>query len=112
MTLVPGPSRAQTASLTILHTNDTHGRLLPFSYPSLTNPCSSLPVPQEREHRRRDVVVKIVAVGDIRPEIRQQPRKLHARLEGVDHLARHPQRRDSAVTMSVLQFIDEVLAPG
>ena len=24
---------AQTASLTILHTNDTHGHMLPFSYP-------------------------------------------------------------------------------
>ncbi len=27
------PAGAQTASLTILHTNDTHGHLLPFSYP-------------------------------------------------------------------------------
>jgi 5'-nucleotidase / UDP-sugar diphosphatase len=38
---------AQTASLTILHTNDTHGRLLPFSYPNTVPPGSdyaSVPV--------------------------------------------------------------------
>jgi 5'-nucleotidase / UDP-sugar diphosphatase len=28
------PASPQTASLTILHTNDTHGHLLPFSYPA------------------------------------------------------------------------------
>jgi 2',3'-cyclic-nucleotide 2'-phosphodiesterase (5'-nucleotidase family) len=33
---VPALSVAQTtASLTILHTNDTHGHLLPFSYPTI-----------------------------------------------------------------------------
>jgi len=31
--LFPAYLRAETASLTILHTNDTHGHLLPFSYP-------------------------------------------------------------------------------
>jgi 5'-nucleotidase/UDP-sugar diphosphatase len=46
--LIPGPSRAQTASLTILHTNDTHGHLLPFSYPTLTEPCSPVAALQER----------------------------------------------------------------
>jgi 5'-nucleotidase/UDP-sugar diphosphatase len=40
ITLSPGTSRAQTVSLTILHTNDTHSHLLPFSYPSLANPGS------------------------------------------------------------------------
>lgn len=30
----------QQVPLTILHTNDTHGRLLPFSYPSLVSPGS------------------------------------------------------------------------
>ncbi len=36
-------------SLTILHTNDTHGHLLPFSYPSLTDFSSSLSGLQERK---------------------------------------------------------------
>jgi 5'-nucleotidase / UDP-sugar diphosphatase len=40
ISLIPGPSRA--ASLTILHTNDTHGHLLPFSYPSTIDACSPL----------------------------------------------------------------------
>jgi 5'-nucleotidase / UDP-sugar diphosphatase len=31
---------AQNVSLTILHTNDTHGRLMPFSYPSAVPPGS------------------------------------------------------------------------
>jgi 5'-nucleotidase/UDP-sugar diphosphatase len=33
---------AQQVSLTILHTNDTHGHLLPFSYPSMAPPGSDL----------------------------------------------------------------------
>ena len=33
--LIPGLLAAQQVSLTILHTNDTHGHLLPFSYPSV-----------------------------------------------------------------------------
>ena len=33
---------AQTASLTILHTNDTHGHLLPFSYPTIVPRGSEL----------------------------------------------------------------------
>ena len=37
---IPWTALAQTAALTILHTNDTHGHLLPFSYPSLSEPCS------------------------------------------------------------------------
>jgi 2',3'-cyclic-nucleotide 2'-phosphodiesterase (5'-nucleotidase family) len=36
------PGFSQTVSLTILHTNDTHGHLLPFSYPSLCDPGSDL----------------------------------------------------------------------
>jgi 2',3'-cyclic-nucleotide 2'-phosphodiesterase (5'-nucleotidase family) len=40
VTLIAGPSLAQTTALTILHTNDTHSHLLPFSYPSLADPCS------------------------------------------------------------------------
>ncbi|MFN3682640.1 MAG: bifunctional metallophosphatase/5'-nucleotidase [Fimbriimonadaceae bacterium] len=33
---------AQSVRLTILHTNDTHGHLLPFSYPSLIEPGSDV----------------------------------------------------------------------
>jgi len=36
------PLIAQQVSLTILHTNDTHGHLLPFSYPSVVSPGSEL----------------------------------------------------------------------
>ena len=46
ISLIPGLSRA--TSLTILHTNDTHGHLLPFSYPSMTSPCSPVADLQER----------------------------------------------------------------
>ncbi len=38
---LPG-SAQQQVSLTILHTNDTHGHLLPFSYPSVVPPGSEL----------------------------------------------------------------------
>lgn len=44
--LFPGPLGAADppveATLTILHTNDTHGHLLPFSYPSTPQPGSSV----------------------------------------------------------------------
>lgn len=40
ITLISGPSRAQTTALTILHTNDTHSHLLPFSYPAANDFCS------------------------------------------------------------------------
>jgi 5'-nucleotidase / UDP-sugar diphosphatase len=36
------PALAQQVSLTILHTNDTHGHLLPFDYPSVTSPGSDI----------------------------------------------------------------------
>jgi 5'-nucleotidase/UDP-sugar diphosphatase len=52
------------ASLTILHTNDTHGHLLPFSYPSMNDFCSSLSDLQERKDiggiARRATLVKQV----------------------------------------------------
>jgi 2',3'-cyclic-nucleotide 2'-phosphodiesterase (5'-nucleotidase family) len=38
VSLIPGLCPA--ASLTILHTNDTHSHLLPFSYPTAIDPCS------------------------------------------------------------------------
>jgi len=40
--LIPGLLSAQQVFLTILHTNDTHGHLLPFSYPSVVPPGSEL----------------------------------------------------------------------
>jgi 5'-nucleotidase / UDP-sugar diphosphatase len=40
--LLPVLAAAQQASLTIFHTNDTHGHLLPFSYPSEADPGSEI----------------------------------------------------------------------
>ena len=40
--LVPALAGAQQVSLTILHTNDTHGHLLPFSYPTMVPAGSEL----------------------------------------------------------------------
>jgi len=37
-----GAGFAQSVRLTILHTNDTHGHLLPFSYPSMADPGSNV----------------------------------------------------------------------
>jgi 5'-nucleotidase / UDP-sugar diphosphatase len=42
----------QQVSLTILHTNDTHGRLLPFSYPSAS---ASNPIPEFAGLIRKDI---------------------------------------------------------
>lgn len=39
---------ASAASLTILHTNDTHGHLMPFSYPSIASPGSDLAAMSDR----------------------------------------------------------------
>jgi 5'-nucleotidase/UDP-sugar diphosphatase len=38
--LIPLPVLCPAAALTILHTNDTHSHLLPFSYPTAIDPCS------------------------------------------------------------------------
>ena len=40
LVVLPTLVAAQPASLTILHTNDTHGHLLPFSYPTDVAPGS------------------------------------------------------------------------
>jgi 2',3'-cyclic-nucleotide 2'-phosphodiesterase (5'-nucleotidase family) len=42
------PAQAPTIPLTILHTNDTHGHLLPFSYPTLLPAGSDLAMLKER----------------------------------------------------------------
>jgi len=39
-TAPPAAQSPEVARLTILHTNDTHGRLLPFSYPAVAAPGS------------------------------------------------------------------------
>jgi 2',3'-cyclic-nucleotide 2'-phosphodiesterase (5'-nucleotidase family) len=51
--LIPGAVLAQPSSarLTILHTNDTHGHLLPFSYPTIVPAGSDL----EQLKERRDI---------------------------------------------------------
>ncbi len=49
--LLPVLAGAQQVSLTILHTNDTHSHLLPFSYPSVAPPGSGL----EGLKTRRDI---------------------------------------------------------
>jgi 5'-nucleotidase/UDP-sugar diphosphatase len=60
--VIARPASAQTAALTILHTNDTHSHLLPFSYPSLTEPCSPVATLPERKDiggiARRATLVK------------------------------------------------------
>jgi 5'-nucleotidase len=40
--LLPALVLSQTVPLTILHTNDTHSHLLPFSYPAVVPPGSDL----------------------------------------------------------------------
>ncbi len=44
----PAPPAPATIPLTILHTNDTHGHLLPFSYPTLLPAGSDLAMLKER----------------------------------------------------------------
>ncbi len=58
----PELTSAQQVSLTILHTNDTHGHLLPFSYPSIFPPESELSQLKVRQNiggiARRATLVK------------------------------------------------------
>lgn len=43
------PTHCPAASLTILHTNDTHSHLFPFSYPALDDPCAPADLPGRSE---------------------------------------------------------------
>jgi len=83
-TLLPAGSHAQSSSarLTILHTNDTHGHLLPFDYPTIVPAGSDLEQLRERrniggiarraalaqkirtEQRGRGIPVWLVDIGD------------------------------------------------
>ena len=69
ISVIPGLSFA--TSLTILHTNDTHSHLLPFSYPSIVDPCSPFADLRERNDiggiARRATLVK-----QIRAELKQK----------------------------------------
>lgn len=60
--LLPALVMAQQVSLTILHTNDTHSHLLPFSYPSVVAPGSEVAALQVRQNiggiARRATLVK------------------------------------------------------
>jgi 5'-nucleotidase/UDP-sugar diphosphatase len=62
--LLPALAAAQQASLTIFHTNDTHGHLLPFSYPSEVAPGSDIAALKVRTNlggiARRATLVKNV----------------------------------------------------
>jgi 5'-nucleotidase/UDP-sugar diphosphatase len=59
---LPASLLPQQVSLTILHTNDTHGHLMPFSYPSVVAPGSELAAIKERTDiggiARRTTIVK------------------------------------------------------
>jgi 5'-nucleotidase / UDP-sugar diphosphatase len=79
---VAGDRRTESVRLTILHTNDTHGRLLPFSYPQSVEADSTLGrMPERRdiggiarratlvariraEQRRRGIPVWLLDAGD------------------------------------------------
>jgi 5'-nucleotidase / UDP-sugar diphosphatase len=56
------PAMAQQVSLTILHTNDTHGHLLPFDYPSVASQGSDIAALKTRHNiggiARRATLVK------------------------------------------------------
>jgi 5'-nucleotidase / UDP-sugar diphosphatase len=60
--LLPALLLAQQVSLTILHTNDTHSHLLPFSYPSIAPPGSDIAALKVRANiggiARRSTLVK------------------------------------------------------
>lgn len=60
--ILPVLAAAQQVSLTILHTNDTHGHLLPFSYPSVAAPGSEIASLRVRQNiggiARRATLVK------------------------------------------------------
>jgi len=48
--LLATPSPAQQVSLTVLHTNDTHSHLLPFSYPSIAQAGSTVAALRVRQN--------------------------------------------------------------
>ena len=57
---------AQPVSLTILHTNDTHGHLLPFSYPDAAASGRELQGLRDRQGHRRDRAARHAGQADPR----------------------------------------------
>jgi 5'-nucleotidase / UDP-sugar diphosphatase len=62
---------AQSVSLTILHTNDTHGHLLPFSYPASVPSGSELSLMKTRTNIG-GIARRATLVAHIREELKQQ----------------------------------------
>jgi 5'-nucleotidase len=62
---------APAATLTILHTNDTHGHLLPFSYPAVASPGSDVAGMSERKDIG-GIARRATLAAEIRREVAQQ----------------------------------------
>ncbi|HWD40292.1 MAG TPA: bifunctional UDP-sugar hydrolase/5'-nucleotidase [Fimbriimonas sp.] len=67
LALLGAISLAQDVKLTILHTNDTHGHLLPYSYPDVFNPGSDLALLKDR-HDIGGAARRSTLVHEIRAE--------------------------------------------
>jgi 2',3'-cyclic-nucleotide 2'-phosphodiesterase (5'-nucleotidase family) len=63
---------AQTATLTILHTNDTHGHLLPFSYPGIL-PIGAQEAQLSVRHDIGGIARRATMVNRIRAELKGKP---------------------------------------
>ncbi len=61
----------QSVLLTILHTNDTHGHLLPFSYPSSVPPGSELAQVEERTNIG-GIARRVTLVKNLREQLEKQ----------------------------------------
>ncbi|RPI78777.1 MAG: bifunctional metallophosphatase/5'-nucleotidase [Desulfobacteraceae bacterium] len=69
------PGFSQTVSLTILHTNDTHGYLLPFSYPAQSDPCLTSPGLPERKEIG-GMARRVTLIKQIRNELQSKGAKV------------------------------------
>jgi len=67
-----GVLAGQTAKLTILHTNDTHGHLLPFSYPNLV-PKDSVEAQLSVRSDIGGIARRATLVNKIKSELGKQP---------------------------------------
>jgi 2',3'-cyclic-nucleotide 2'-phosphodiesterase (5'-nucleotidase family) len=70
--LAAGLFAAQTATLTILHTNDTHGHLLPFSYPNIL-PDGSQEAQMPVRTDIGGIARRATLVKQIRAELKKSP---------------------------------------
>ncbi len=69
--VVVGFANAPAATLTILHTNDTHGHLQPFSYPAIASPGSDVAGMSERKDIG-GIARRATLAAQIRREVAQQ----------------------------------------